>query len=73
VHCAELTNSTEIVKFLPILFRNIALSLAMMSATASAKLFCVKVKKYFAILSLMLQLQESQFQTVTNLQLICIG
>ena len=49
--CAELTKERRNCKILRILFSNIALSSALMAATASAKHFGVKnVIKYFAVL-----------------------
>jgi len=48
--CAELTKQCSNRKILQILFSNIALSSALMAATASAKHFGVKVIKYFAVL-----------------------
>jgi len=48
--CAGLTKQRRNCKILQILFSNIALSLALVAATASAKHFGVKIIKYFAVL-----------------------
>jgi len=65
---AELTKQRRNFKILQILFSVIARSLALTAATDSAKHFGVKVIKYFIVLCInaAVELQESQFQIVTN-------
>ena len=60
--CAQLTKQCRNCKIFKILFSNIALSLAVTAAKASAKHFGAKVIKYFAILCISAAVTGSQFQ-----------